>query len=295
MGGINLTRPYTAEFAQQPTLLRDTLSTLSFNVSPYLANIVYFSSSYSKAFKKTGLWGVSLQGINYGNFNGFNATGQSTGSFKAQDMTFVLSKSFVHKVFHYGLNLKWAYSYIQNFAHSSLFADLGAAFVHPKKDFSISVLLKNLNFRAEAPTDLQLGIDFKPNYMPFRFILTLHHLLQFETVAPNPNKAYLDLNATLVEEEISLGRQILRHIILASELKLSKTLQVRLAYNFMHAFDLQTQILNTPSGLSLGVGITKEKWSFAYASSFSSVYNAHHLSLNIRLSGKKRIQKKVVE
>ncbi|MDW3209254.1 MAG: type IX secretion system protein PorQ [Reichenbachiella sp.] len=230
----------------------------------FYADVKYNTLAYAKTFEKAGTFGVGIQHLGYGSIDSYDASGNSVGSFDASETAVVVSHSHQLSVFKLGANLKYVYSGIYTYNSSVLAMDIGGAFIHPEKEFMVSVLFKNLGFvmseysdtaDSSLPTDLQIGLTFKPEHMPFRFSFTGFNLL-------NPNENYYDEN--LDEEKPGIGDRVFRHLNIGTEILFSRNFNIRLGYNHQVRKELSLSEKSGLSGMSMGLMARIKAFELSY-------------------------------
>lgn len=287
IGGVNITAADrdVNMFLYNPALLnKEVAGYMSINYIPYLADINYTTLAYAYEFKKTGTWALGLQYINYGEFEGYDATGMATGNFKANAFAITVGKSHVIGNFTLGANFKFAASDISSFAATALLLDLGGNFEHPDKDFNVGLTFKNLgvllkDFTAESeshlPFDIQLGTTFKPEFMPFRFSITAYNLNKSDVGFFDP-AGRLGSN----KEEPGTVDKIFRHLAFGTELLLSENVNLRAGYNHLIRKELRLEQISGGAGFSLGFIVRVKAFELAYSHSFYHVAGgANHFTL----------------
>ncbi|MFT4741630.1 MAG: hypothetical protein ACI9L9_002424, partial [Marivirga sp.] len=176
LGDINMVN-------QNPALLDSLMDNdFSLTIAPYFADIINTQLNYAKTFKKIGILHFGLFYQSFGTFEGYDNTGQATIDFNAGNYLLSIAHSRQEGVFSYGINMKIASTQLSTMQTTALLFDLGGIFQHPRADFTAGLTIKNIGvyLRKEAeedrnlPFDIQLGTSFKPEFMPFRFSLTLN-------------------------------------------------------------------------------------------------------------------------
>jgi hypothetical protein len=260
----------------------------SFNHQIYYAGVDQSSASFVKDFGRPGLWGLGFQRMDYGTINSYDQAGYNLGETDAGESAIVLGNAHKIGVFTVGGNLKMAFSNIAGFRASALLTDLALLFDHPLKDLNASLLIKNMGFITQkyspedgsrVPFDVQLGISFKPEHMPFRFSFTSWRLAGGEEIYFNPDAVYQN-------EEPSLLDEIFSHLIIGTELILGKNVVLMGGYNHLRREELKVPGSAFGTGLSFGLNIRIKSVSFGYAgSSYHTSGLAHHLGIAGNLSG----------
>ncbi|MEP3388594.1 MAG: type IX secretion system protein PorQ [Reichenbachiella sp.] len=252
-------------FLSNPALLDSANDNhVSWSHLGFYADVKYNTLAYAKTFERAGTFGVGIQHLGYGSIDSYDASGNSVGSFDASETAVVVSHSHQLSVFKLGANLKYVYSGIYTYNSSALSLDIGGVFVHPEKEFMVSVLFKNLGFvmseysdtaDSSLPTDLQIGLTFKPEHMPFRFSFTGFNLL-------NPNENYYDEN--LDEENPGIGDRVFRHLNIGTEILFSRNFNIRLGYNHQVRKELSLSEKSGLSGMSMGLMVRIKAFELSY-------------------------------
>jgi hypothetical protein len=252
LGGVNISLADRDVnfFTNNPALAGDTLDGVAAaSYQFYLAGIGQSMASYQHRFKKIGSLAFNVQHINYGTIHSYDASGADLGDFYARETALTTGKYFQSANFRFGANLKAVFSNLAGYNATALALDLGGLFMHPKKNVSIALAVKNLGFTlldysegssSALPFDVQLGCTFKPEHMPFRFSLTAFDLTAFDVP---------ELNGT----DASTTDMIVRHLNIGTELLLSKNVNVLAAYNFQKRQELKVAATGGGAGFSFGL------------------------------------------
>ena len=254
-------------FLSNPALLDSANDNhISWSHLGFYADVKYNTLAYAKTFKKAGTFGIGIQHLGYGSIDSYDVSGNPAGSFDASETAIVISHSHQLSVFRLGVNLKYAYSGIYTYNSSALALDIGGVFIHPEKEFMASILFKNLGFvmsgyteasDATLPTDLQVGLTFKPEHMPFRFSITGYSLFNF-------NENYSDESINPREGEPGIGDRLFRHLNIGTEVLFSSNFNVRLGYNHRVRKELSLPEKSGLSGMSLGLMARVKAFELSY-------------------------------
>ncbi len=255
-------------FLSNPALLDSANDNfLSFNQRAFYADIKYNSFAYTKNFNKLGVIGFGIQNFNYGNFESYDAAGNSIGTFSAGETAITIYKSRTQGLFTLGVNLKYVQSIIGNYRASGFFMDLGGVFKHPEKELTLAINFKSLGFltsdytdtsNSQLPFDVQIGATFKPKFMPFRFTFTGYNLARNEG-------AYFDESISLAEDKPKRFDRIFRHINIGTELILGKNFNIRMGYNHLLRKELRLQESARGAGISFGFMLRIKAFELAYS------------------------------
>jgi len=255
LGGVNisLTDRDVNLFTNNPALAGDTLDGVaSASYQFYIADIGQSTASYQHRFKKVGSLAFNVQHINYGTIKSYDASGAELGDFYSGETALTAGKYFQSSAFRFGVNMKAVFSNLAGYNATALAMDVGGLFIHPKKDVTLALAVKNLGFTlvdysdgssSSLPFDVQLGSTFKPEHMPFRFSITAFNLTDFDV-------------PEVEGEEASTTDKIVRHLNIGTELLLGKNVNVLLAYNFQKRQELRVAETGGGAGFSLGLSLT---------------------------------------
>ncbi|ELR72744.1 hypothetical protein C900_01123 [Fulvivirga imtechensis AK7] len=270
LGGVNISQANEdLNLAySNPALTSDTLSGMvSFNYLSYFANVGVASFIYQHSLGKYGPWHIGVHHVDYGEIDGYDDTGGDLGEFQAGETVVFLGKSHQVRHFTVGANLKFAYSGIAGYSSSALLMDLGGIFQHPNINFSAGLAIKNLGVilsdysetsDSSLPFDVQVGMTFKPEHMPFRFSFTGHHLHQGDI-------SYYDAGQSSGQEEPGKFDKIFRHIVVGAELLLTKNVNLRFGYNHLVRQELKLEEAAGGAGFSYGLMFRVKAFEFAYS------------------------------
>jgi hypothetical protein len=306
VGGVNLTADAKdlGMFWANPALIDTThQANLQLNFFTLNAGSSYSTLAFQKNISTTRFLRFGMQYLGYGNFDGFDLTGSSTGSFSAGD--YALTVSYAHRIapFTLGTNLKLVGSSIANFSSFGVLIDIAGAFIHPKKDMKFAIAIKNVGFAISNYTDLsqfampfdaQIGFSYRPEQMPMRFSLTAHQLFPVADIVYNdPNKkGLIDALGNEIKPNVSLFDKISRRAVIGTELLFSQNFNIRLGYNFLRRSELSVEMRRALVGLSFGFMLRIKQIEIAYSRSIqhlSGGINCFAVSLNTQsLKGKNK-------
>ena len=254
-------------FTANPSLLDSgDVNYLSFNHLGFYADIKYNALTYVGRFKKIGPVGFAVQHLGYGEFESFDASGNSIGTFDAGEIALTISKSHQLGPFVLGANIKYGESRISTYKASALFLDLGGSFKHPERELIVGLNFKSFGIvlsdytdtdDSRLPFDVQLGLTFKPQYMPFRFTFTAYNLNR-------SNVAYFDESISFAEDEPGQIDQIFRHLNIGTEIVFGKNFQARFGYNHLLRKELRLQNTSGGAGFSYGFMLRIKAFEFSY-------------------------------
>jgi hypothetical protein len=264
-----------------PSLMGDTLAGVaSANYQFYLADIGNSSFAYAHRFKKMGVLGFGVQHIGYGTITSYDESGNEIGDFNAASTAVLVTKTHTAGNFRMGASLKFAFSNLAGFRSSAGLIDLGGVFIHPKKQLTVGIAVRNLGVifneftktsNTELPFDVQAGFTVKPEHMPFRFSLTAYDLTRHDNVS------------ALGVESSSLGK-VFRHLNFGGEILLHRNFNILLGYNYRVHQDLKLEEGGGAAGISLGLMARIKSFELVMSRSTYVVGNAGYgftLSANV--------------
>lgn len=273
LGGVNVSHADRDVnlFLSNPGLVGQDLSGhLSINYLSYFANTSITSVAYTHDFAKWGTWTFGAKHLDLGEIEGFDPLGNALGRVNSGETVLYLGRSHQVGAFRVGANLKFLFSNIADFRSSAVAADLGGVFIHPEKELKVGLAIKNIGFAlseftetsdTELPFDVQLGVTFKPQYMPFRFSVTAYNLSRGDITFFNPAPEDPD---DLAEEPGTVDK-IFRRFVIGTELILSKNFNVRLGYNHLIRRELRLEETSGGAGFSYGFGLRIKAFEFSFA------------------------------
>jgi len=293
LGGVNITSGFddpTMASSNPAFVNAEWHNRLVVNWLDYFADIGLYSVNYTREFKKFGVWTANLSYMDYGDFEQRDEIGFPLGTFNVAEYVFSLSHSRQFGVFSVGSSMKLAVSDIADFNASAILFDFGGTFKHPEKDLTIGMAIKNLGFlmadytdesQSQLPLDIQLGITYKPEFMPFRFSLTARNLIRDEATFYDPNSPVGGSN-----EEPSVGDQIFRRIVIGTELIIDENFQLRLGYNHLIRQELKLENAAGGAGFTFGFMMKIKRFEFSYSRAlYHTAGGSNLLQLNTDLTG----------
>jgi len=281
LGGANVSSrdgDATMLYGNPALLNADMDGTLALGYVDYLADIKQTTAAYVFNTEHAGRFGLGLTYLNYGNFESFDAAGNSLGTFSVNEYALGVSDAYTSGNFVLAGTLKLGVSGIAGNHSVAALLDGGALFKHPTKDFNVGLTVKNVGYQLKPyagaehepmPLDVQLGASIKPEHMPLRFSLTAHHLHQFDIVYLDPNqRGQLDENNNEVKPKKSIGDKIARHFVVGAEVVFSKNFNLRVGYNHLHRRELRLDTRSAGAGMSFGVMLRISQFQLDYTRAY---------------------------
>jgi hypothetical protein len=177
--------------------------------------------------------------------------------------------------------------------------DFGIMF-HNKKDFSVSLLARNIGVmynpysntsgREKLPATVQLGLSKKVAKAPFRVFLVYDQLLKWKLGYVSPIDTagkYSSLSSGTVEDStgfkkftVKTGKfadDFMRHVTLGTEILITKNFNLRIAYNYRRQKENTLPDKRGASAFSFGFNLKVKRFGFAYSFVKMSVPGNSHL------------------
>ncbi|TGD59855.1 type IX secretion system protein PorQ [Flavobacterium humi] len=263
---------------------------LALNYGNYFGDVTYGTGAYAYTYDRhlqTFHAGVTY--INYGNFDGRDEMGQSTGEFTGSEIA--LSLGYAYNVpwtkLYIGANAKFISSTLESYNSFGVAADLGAIYVDDKNDINYGLVVRNLGTQVttyagqneKLPVEVIAGISQELENVPIRWHLTLENLQKWKVGFSNPARGEQTIDGEVIEEKVGFLGNAFRHVIFGAEVFPKKAFSLRVSYNFRRAAELKIVEQRTFSGISAGFGIRFTKFRFDYS------YSRYTLASNTSLFG----------
>lgn len=270
LGGVNVSLAnQDVNFGlNNPALNGDTLSgKVSFSYLDYFADASIVSTVYQHDFGKYGAWFFGITHLGYGEIDSYDDTGASLGTYSANETLVIIGRAHQVGNFRVGASLKFINSNLAGYSSSAIAADIGGVFIHPDKQLTVGLAIKNIGLvlsdytttsDSKLPFDVQLGISFKPEHMPLRFSLTGYNLNKGDIT-------YFNVNDVDGPDKTGEFDNVLRHVNIGAELLLSKNLNVRFGYNHLVRQELKLAETSGGAGISYGLMFRIKAFEFAYS------------------------------
>lgn len=268
---------------------------LALNYTSYLGGISYGTAAYAYTVdRRTQTFHAGITYVNYGQFDGFDEDGNSTGSFNGNETALSLGYSLQvgYSDFYFGGNLKLITSKLEQYTSLGAAVDLGLVYINDDLDFNAALVVRNLGSQITTYADLNEPLPFEVAFgmsqrlenVPIRWHVTFENLQQWPIARPNPARVASDLGGNQTSEKIGFLGQVIRHTILGAELFPEGGFNIRLGYNFRRAEELRIVDQRNFSGLSAGFSIKMNKMCFSYThAKYTSAANSNFFGLQIDL------------
>lgn len=234
--------------------------TINLNYMNYMSGANTASASFNRIIKERASVAASAQFVDYGKMKETDENNIQTGEFSAKDISIAGYFSYMlTDRLAGGITAKFITSYIGDYNSIAMGVDLGLNYYDPAKEWSVSLVAKNLGGQMKAyddqydrmPIDIQLGASKRFAHMPFRISATL-----------------VDLN--------HLDYKFINHLVAGVDIIISPTIWVGAGYNFRRANEMKITETDGESshgaGLSFGAGMNLERFKLNLA------YGKYHVS-----------------
>ncbi|MDG1378976.1 MAG: type IX secretion system protein PorQ [Flavobacteriaceae bacterium] len=268
---------------------------LALNYSSYLGDIGYGTAAYAYTWdRRTQTIHAGVTYINYGDFDGYDENGISTGAFTGNETAISLgySRQIGYSDFYLGGNLKFITSKLEQYTSFGMAVDVGLIYINEDLDFNAALVIRNVGtqittyagLNERLPLEINFGLSQTLQHMPLRWHLTFENLQKWPISASNPAQVITDLEGNVTEDKVGFLSNVIRHAILGAELFPDRGFNLRIGYNFRRAEELRILEQRNFSGLSFGIGIKLNKMRFSYTHArYSSASNASFFGLQIDL------------
>ena len=271
-----------------PSLLdSNTSNHLALNYADYILDINYGMVAYAYHIQNKGTFAMAINYMHYGDFEEADATGERIGKFTASDYAInLLYSKALYPNLQVGANLKFLYSNYYQYSSTGIAIDAGITYHNDDKKNSLAFVIKNFGHQITTyregnyevlPFDMQIGFAQKLNHAPFRFLIALHHLHNWNMAYESP----LDIDNTISGEEKpktslweSIGDESIRHLNLGAEIVPGKNFYLRIGYNFQRMKEMVIDDKFRMVGFSFGAGIKIYKFRISYSRAIYHVAGA---------------------
>lgn len=249
---------------------------LSTNYVNYFADVSYGTASYAYFVdRRTQVIHASATYIDYGSFDGRDETGQFTGEFSGGEAAFSLgyARNIPRTDIHIGANAKFITSKLAEFTSVGGAIDIGVIYNYEEWDLNAAVVARNIGTQftpyvdtiESLPFEIDAGVSQILSHVPIRWHITFENLQLLNIAFQNSGRETVDFSGNVIEEEIGLLDNVIRHTILGFELFPRGGFNLRFGYNFRRNEELRIIDQRSFSGLSAGFGIKINKMRFNYA------------------------------
>ena len=264
-GGLHATGCETSPSMvfHNPACVNDTSSgVIGLTVTPVADGIKYASTAYSHNIDRLGTLTAGLLYVGYGDFTRTDEEGEELGRFTANEGALYLSLSKqMAPWLTLGATFKPIFSKLADYTSFAMAMDFGANVVKADGRLSIGLTLSNAgaivkrysndDTRKPLPTDLRIGLAYKAEHAPFRFLLTLKDLTEWDL--------------TTSGRKNSFGDNLLRHTLIGLEFAPVRAFYLTFGYDHRRRKELTDDDAGGMAGFAWGAGLNVAKISVQYA------------------------------
>ncbi|NTW48697.1 MAG: type IX secretion system protein PorQ [Chlorobiales bacterium] len=270
LGGnsVSLKNDIVAFFQNPATLSNETHRDASFSFQKQVLDINAGFLAYGRRIDGVGDFGAGISYVNYGTFDETDNLGNKMGTFSANDLALQIGYATQLETFQDvgelrgGVVFKYIFSNISEYRSSALALDFGLLLIVPSEEMEIGFSVQHLGRQL-------VGYDSKTEDLPLDMRLAVTKRLE-----GLPLELTVGFIRLTDEADSFFGR--FRNFTIGGEFTLSEAFRLRLGYNNWLRQNAKTDGSAGLAGLSAGLGIKYEQFSFDYAYSSWGVIGALH-------------------
>ena len=262
LGGENVSAvdQHPSVVLHNPAMLASVDSSLvGLDFMTYADGTKWMGAEYSLAFGERHTGAVFAHYLGYGSMDETDALGNTIGTFSPKDLVAGVGYSYLlSDRWAGGANLKMAYSRIAEYSSLAIAVDLGLNYMDTDKDFSASVVMRNIGAQVKTfdgavervPFNLQAGFTKGLAHLPIEFSVTLTDLTRWKKgdyYCPD-------------DKGMKFTRLALNHVVFGVEAKPADYLYIAAGYNFRRGYELKAAGKSHMAGLSVGAGLNLRKF-----------------------------------
>lgn len=225
----------------------------------YISSSTLMSAGFVKAVGERGTWGLGAQVLNYGSMDETDEVGNVLGSFKANDLNFQTSYSYLLSDRWSGaVTAKVLLSNYAEFSSTALGADLALNYFDEERGFSFSMVGRNLGGQVTS-----LYEDGEREALPFNLAFGL-----------SKDFANAPLRVSLTADDVTHWKDVdfIEHFVLGADILPSSSTWVAVGYNFRRAHEMKVLDSSHWAGFSIGAGLSVKKLKVGVA------YGKYHVA-----------------
>ncbi|MFZ4462625.1 MAG: type IX secretion system protein PorQ [Bacteroidales bacterium] len=285
--------------AFNPALINPEMhNKLSLSYVDFFSDINFGSVQYSRSYDKLGSFAAGIQYNHYGSFYYTDETGQVSGEFNVSDYAFSLGWGRqLDSNFSIGSNLKFVGSQYESYHGFGIAVDVAGNYL-TKSGWMLSLTARNIGTELVSmlpeennmmPFSMQFGVSKRLDHVPLRFMFVYDQIQKWDLSYTEDNNVNgnVDPITGLPNEKNgfeAFGDNLMRHLVIGSELYIGKNLVLRGSYNYRRRQELQIPDRVGMVGFAWGLGIRISKFQINYSrSTYHVVGSPNYLTLNINL------------
>ncbi len=264
-----------------PSIISSNMdNNLALSFVDYYTGINYGHASYAKSFNNIGTYTATMQYLNYGEFTYADQTGQTFGTFTANDLALSIGWGReLDSLFSIGANLKMIYSGLEDYQSFGVAVDIAGSYHNPKKQLTVSLVARNIGTQIKPyrsgnyerlPFEINIGISQRLKHLPFRYSILFTNLQKWDLTYNDPNDPDQQIDPITGEKNEKDGfsdfaDKAMRHIVIGGEFIPSKFFSIRVGYNYLRRKELGVYNKMGTVGFSWGLGIKVSKFQIEYS------------------------------
>jgi hypothetical protein len=242
----------------------------------------------------------TMQYASYGKFDGRDASGNPTGTFRAADFNFQVGVGRSIRKFFYGVNLKFIVSHLETYTSLGFATDVAIGYHNPKTNWTFAAVVRNAGVelktyvkddgRQKLPIALDFSFSKRFKKIPVTLSVTAHDLQVWNLKFPEEEQTTLFGTTKKKSKGSEIIDNVFRHFSFGAEVQAGKPVRLRIGYNHMRRQELGVGKKKGFSGISAGFGINIKQFAFDYAyAQYHRTGSDHQLTFRIKLDefGKK--------
>lgn len=223
---------------------------------------------------------ANLQYVGFGEFEGRDVTGTSTGTFSAREYAF--GASVAHQLadrVRVGANLQMVGGNIESFNSFGAAVSAGLTYQPDSAGLTVwGVQMRHAGYvfdgfteqRDPLPFSMSVGVSRRLKYLPLRFGVLYRRLDRWDILYDDPDRRESD--GFLSSQPVERGAASLwidnfsRHLAFNAELYLGKkeVIQLRAGYDHQRQREMKVSEFRSLAGFSFGFGVNLRKFRFDY-------------------------------
>ena len=260
----------------------------------------YGDIMYSRSFNKLGSFVGTFQFINYGKFTYADIAGNTAGDFNASEYALNLGWGrSLSPHFSIGANGKLIYSQLESYHSFGIAVDVAGSYQTTDDLFSASLVARNIGIqlvsyipgpRDPLPFVMQAGIATRLKHIPVRISLLYNNLEKWDLTYTDPLSAdnQIDPITGQAKKKSEIGKfadNLMRHIVLGTEITIAKAFSIRVGYNYRTRQEMKLADRTALSGFTYGFGLRIKMFTLSYARAtyMTGTFNPNYFSFAMNL------------
>lgn len=261
-----------------PSLLDSTSAEqIAFSYTRFFGEANITHAAYAHYFREIGTVSFMVKNLGYGSFDMTDETGTTIGNFSAGEYVFQVGVGRqLDEHFSLGANIKYVFSEMAEYKSSALAADISTTYYQPEKQFTATLLMKNIGrpistyrdgIDENLPFEIQMALSKKLSKAPLRFQLVGENLQTWDLTPTTNQKTEIDplTGEVIAVKSGGFGENLARHLVFNAEILLTKNFNIRLGYNYNRRKQLLIEEKPGGAGITYGLGIRIAKIHLSYA------------------------------